>query len=203
MDSDGLIRIYLFTEIQGMKGQLHFHDWYLENERVARVEIRPSVDPMRASSAKYIDRHMLGDWRVEVVTEEGELLAKGGRFQSSLNKLCGARPSAQAKISLSRFFQFWTTRPTLNRSETYSLRSGFVSGMTKYTRWRPSITPPWLKTCSGATGRAHGAGRPEGADILQRRCCLVPGRRPHGAPSAWTRLIRKCTSKNGDSERTN
>ncbi|WP_156182737.1 DUF2914 domain-containing protein [Marinobacter subterrani] len=77
MNSDGLIRIYLFTEIQGMEGQLHFHDWYLEDERVARVEIRPSVDPMRASSAKYIDRHMVGDWRVEVVTEEGELLAKG------------------------------------------------------------------------------------------------------------------------------
>ncbi|MDL0431747.1 DUF2914 domain-containing protein [Marinobacter sp. TBZ242] len=77
MHSDGLIRIYLFTEIQGMEGQLHFHDWYLEDERVARVEIRPSVDPMRASSAKYIDRHMVGDWRVEVVTEEGELLAKG------------------------------------------------------------------------------------------------------------------------------
>jgi hypothetical protein len=77
MNSDGLIRIYLFTEIRGMKGQLHFHDWYLEDERVARVEIRPSVDPMRASSAKYIDRHMLGDWRVEVVTEEGELFAKG------------------------------------------------------------------------------------------------------------------------------
>lgn len=77
MDSDGLIRIYLFTEIQGMKGQLHFHDWYLEDERVARVEISPSVDPMRASSAKYIDRQMVGDWRVEVVTEEGELLAKG------------------------------------------------------------------------------------------------------------------------------
>ncbi|WP_404364527.1 DUF2914 domain-containing protein [Marinobacter sp.] len=77
MDSEGLLRIYLFTEIQGMEGQLHFHDWYLEDERVARVEIRPSVDPMRASSAKYIDRHMLGDWRVEVVTEEGELLAKG------------------------------------------------------------------------------------------------------------------------------
>lgn len=77
MDSDGLIRIYLFTEIQGMEGQLHFHDWYLENEQVARVEIRPSVDPMRASSAKYIDRNMVGDWRVEVVTEGGELLAKG------------------------------------------------------------------------------------------------------------------------------
>ncbi|MEP1216451.1 MAG: DUF2914 domain-containing protein [Marinobacter sp.] len=77
MGSDGLIRIYLFTEIQGMEGQLHFHDWYLDDERVARVEIRPSVDPMRASSAKYIDRHMVGDWRVEVVTEEGELMAKG------------------------------------------------------------------------------------------------------------------------------
>lgn len=77
MNSDRLIRIYLFTEIQGMKDQLHFHDWYLEDERVARVKIRPWIDPMRASSSKYIDRHMLGDWRVEVVTEEGELLAKG------------------------------------------------------------------------------------------------------------------------------
>lgn len=77
MDKDGLIRVYLFTEIQGLEDQLHFHDWYLENERVARVDIRPSVDPMRASSAKYIDRHMLGDWRVEVVTGEGELLATG------------------------------------------------------------------------------------------------------------------------------
>ncbi len=77
IDSDGLVRIYLFTEIQGMEGQLHFHDWYLEDERVARVEISPSVDSMRASSAKYIDRHMAGDWRVEVVTAEGELLAKG------------------------------------------------------------------------------------------------------------------------------
>lgn len=77
MESDGLIRIYLFTEIQGMEDRLHFHDWYLEDERVARVEIRPSGDPMRASSAKYIDQHMLGDWRVEVVTEEGELLARG------------------------------------------------------------------------------------------------------------------------------
>lgn len=77
MDSSGLIRIYLFTEVQGMKGQLHFHDWYRNDERVARVAIRPSIDPMRASSAKYIDQHMLGDWRVEVVTEEGDILATG------------------------------------------------------------------------------------------------------------------------------
>lgn len=77
MNSDGLIRIYLFTQIKGMKGQLLFHDWYLKDKRVARIRIRPSVDLMRASSAKFIDRHMLGDWRIEVVTEEGELLAKG------------------------------------------------------------------------------------------------------------------------------
>ncbi|MDO3722179.1 DUF2914 domain-containing protein [Marinobacter sp. chi1] len=77
MEEDGLIRVFLFTEIQGMQDETHYHDWYLEDERVARVSITPFVDPMRASSAKFIDRHMLGEWRVEVVTAEGEPLAVG------------------------------------------------------------------------------------------------------------------------------
>lgn len=77
MNSDGLIRIYLFTEIQGMEDQRFFHDWYLDDERVARVTIKPFLDPMRASSAKYIDRHMVGDWRVDVITEDGDILATG------------------------------------------------------------------------------------------------------------------------------
>ncbi|QSP93895.1 DUF2914 domain-containing protein [Marinobacter salinisoli] len=77
MEADGLIRVFLFTEVRQMINKKHFHDWYLQDERVARVEITPFVDPMRASSAKFIDRHMLGDWRVEIVTEEGERLAVG------------------------------------------------------------------------------------------------------------------------------
>jgi hypothetical protein len=35
---------------------------------------------MRASSAKYINRNMLGQWRVEAVTQDGSVLGSG-RFQ--------------------------------------------------------------------------------------------------------------------------
>lgn len=77
MNEQGLLRVFLFTETRALKGQLHFHDWYLNGNRVARVPIRPYSDQMRASSGKYIDRTMTGDWRVEVVTAAGERLASG------------------------------------------------------------------------------------------------------------------------------
>lgn len=77
MNTDGLIKVYLFTRIEGLKGQTVFHDWYLGDERMARVSIDTLTDQMRASSSKYIDQHMLGKWTVMVRTAEGELLARG------------------------------------------------------------------------------------------------------------------------------
>ncbi|MCG8517261.1 MAG: DUF2914 domain-containing protein [Pseudomonadales bacterium] len=76
MNADGLMRVYLFTETRNLNGQLHFHDWYREGERVARVRIMPFSDAMRASSGKFINGDMTGQWRVEVVTEAGEALAE-------------------------------------------------------------------------------------------------------------------------------
>ncbi len=77
MNDQGLLRVYLFTETRGLKDQSHFHDWYLNGQRVARVRIRPYANEMRASSSKFIDRNMTGDWRVEVVMANGEPLATG------------------------------------------------------------------------------------------------------------------------------
>lgn len=77
MNEEGLLRVFLFTETQGLKNQLHFHEWYLNDERVARVRILPYSDHMRASSSKFIDRGMTGDWRVDVVLASGERLATG------------------------------------------------------------------------------------------------------------------------------
>lgn len=77
MTPEGLLRVYLFTETHNLKDAPHFHDWYHEGERVARVRILPYTDQMRASSSKYVDRHMLGQWRVEVVTANGKVLAWG------------------------------------------------------------------------------------------------------------------------------
>lgn len=77
MNDEGLLHVYLFTETEGLKDQLHFHDWYLNGQRVARVRIRPYSDHMRASSSKFINRDMTGDWRVDVVSASGAGLATG------------------------------------------------------------------------------------------------------------------------------
>ncbi|OEY67592.1 DUF2914 domain-containing protein [Marinobacter sp. X15-166B] len=80
MNDAGLLRVYFFNEVVGMNQQVYYHDWYLNDERQARVAIRPFTSPMRASSGKYVDRSMLGSWRVEAVSAEGELLAEA-RFE--------------------------------------------------------------------------------------------------------------------------
>jgi|AntDeeMinimDraft_6_1070357.scaffolds.fasta_scaffold00909_2 Protein of unknown function (DUF2914). len=76
MNARGLIRVFLFTELDGLKGQMIHHDWYLNNQRMARVTMRPQGERITASSSKYIDQHMRGDWRVEVITDQGEPLAR-------------------------------------------------------------------------------------------------------------------------------
>ncbi|MDC0664290.1 DUF2914 domain-containing protein [Marinobacter sp. SS21] len=70
-----LLRIYLFTETRNLNGKLVYHDWSRNGRRMARVPIRLYSDTMRASSSKFIDRHMLGFWRVTVVNARGEVYA--------------------------------------------------------------------------------------------------------------------------------
>ncbi|WLQ15744.1 DUF2914 domain-containing protein [Hahella aquimaris] len=76
MNDEGLLRIYLFTEMMDMTGQTLYHEWYRDDKRVARIRIRPHRSPMRASSSKFIDRHMLGQWTVKVTGPEGNVLAE-------------------------------------------------------------------------------------------------------------------------------
>ncbi|ABC30750.1 conserved hypothetical protein [Hahella chejuensis KCTC 2396] len=76
MNDEGLLRIYLFTEMMDMTGQTLYHEWYRDDKRVARIRIRPHRSPMRASSSKFIDRHMLGQWTVKVTGPEGNILAE-------------------------------------------------------------------------------------------------------------------------------
>ncbi|MFE8069932.1 DUF2914 domain-containing protein [Marinobacteraceae bacterium S3BR75-40.1] len=77
MNAEGIIRVYFFTEMKGLEDATVYHDWYLDGKRMARVTIRPYTDPMRASSSKFINRNMLGDWEVKVHTASGENLAEG------------------------------------------------------------------------------------------------------------------------------
>ncbi|WP_203141029.1 DUF2914 domain-containing protein [Marinobacter mangrovi] len=80
MGDNDLIKVYYFNELKGLKGHTVYHDWYLGDQRVARVSIDSYLDQMRASSSKNINRSMLGDWRVKTVTDEGDVLATG-RFR--------------------------------------------------------------------------------------------------------------------------
>lgn len=80
MNERGLIRIYLFTEMEGLNNQRVFFDWYLNDERQARVTVRPHLEQMRASTSKFIDRNMLGDWQVKVVMSDDTLLTSA-RFE--------------------------------------------------------------------------------------------------------------------------
>jgi len=76
MNEKGLIRVYLYTEMEGLQGRTLYHDWYLGDQRMARVTMRPQAATVAASSSKFIDRHMLGNWRVEVHSSDGEPMVR-------------------------------------------------------------------------------------------------------------------------------
>lgn len=74
MNTDKLIKVYLFTGMEGLKGETLYHDWYLSGKKMARVKIKVRSDKTSASSSKFIDQYMVGDWRVQVTTSRGERL---------------------------------------------------------------------------------------------------------------------------------
>lgn len=76
MNEKGLLRVYLFTELKGLKNQSVYYDWYLDSERRARVTVRPHLEQMRASVSKFIDQNMLGQWEVKVVLSDDTLLSR-------------------------------------------------------------------------------------------------------------------------------
>lgn len=76
--SDQLLTVYFAVDIEGYRATPIFFSWYREDRRVARVRVRPKHDLTSTYSSKFIDRHMPGDWRVELTTESGETLAAAG-----------------------------------------------------------------------------------------------------------------------------
>ncbi|PID42881.1 MAG: hypothetical protein CSB48_08650 [Proteobacteria bacterium] len=75
MNEEGLLRVYLFTEMTGLKGKSFYHNWYLDEKRMARVKVPAYSKLTRASSSKFIDRYMMGNWRVEIVDGAGDIQA--------------------------------------------------------------------------------------------------------------------------------
>ncbi|GEM_PF-1182087 len=76
MNDEGIIKVILFTQMNGLKGTVLFHDWYRADKRMARVKIPVNVKDQDSYSSKFINTQMLGHWTVKIVDGNGDLYAE-------------------------------------------------------------------------------------------------------------------------------
>lgn len=69
-------KIYFFTEVKNLQGNIIHHLWYYQDVLQADIALTISAARYRTYSLKHIHLQQTGDWRVEAVTENGDLLAK-------------------------------------------------------------------------------------------------------------------------------
>lgn len=76
MNSGGLVRVYLFMESVGLKGNVLYHDWFLNGKRMAHIRVPVKRHENKAASSKFINRTMLGQWEAKVTDGGDRVLAK-------------------------------------------------------------------------------------------------------------------------------
>jgi hypothetical protein len=69
-------KLFFFTEVRKLKGQTISHLWFHQDQLMAEISLTISADRYRTYSSKNIMPSQTGQWRVEAVTEQGELLAQ-------------------------------------------------------------------------------------------------------------------------------
>lgn len=67
-------KVYYFTELQGMSGQSVRHRWQHEGRLMAEVVFQVGGSRWRVWSSKNLIPAWTGQWRVQVVTEDGRVL---------------------------------------------------------------------------------------------------------------------------------
>ena len=74
--SDDLGKLYCFTKIGGAEGAAYvYHVWYFGDKEIAKVKLPVKSPSWRTWSSKTLNMG-LGNGRVEVVTESGDILGK-------------------------------------------------------------------------------------------------------------------------------
>ena len=68
-------RIFFFTDLRGLAGQTVKHRWIYNGETKAEVNFDVRGPRWRVWSSKDLMPDWIGDWTVEIVTAEGEVLA--------------------------------------------------------------------------------------------------------------------------------
>ena len=65
-----------FSELKGLQGQQVKHIWYFESETMAEITLNVTSPRYRTYSTKNIMNTQTGHWRVDVVDEQGNLIAQ-------------------------------------------------------------------------------------------------------------------------------
>ncbi|KPH62898.1 hypothetical protein AMS58_11720 [Pseudoalteromonas porphyrae] len=68
--------IAFFSELKNLQGQKVTHVWRYENEIMASIELDVTSPRYRTYSKKHILSEQLGHWRVDVIDQQGHLLAQ-------------------------------------------------------------------------------------------------------------------------------
>jgi hypothetical protein len=70
-----LVKVVAFSEVSGLGGRTLRYRWLRGDKVSATVPVRVGSDSWRSYTSKYINRDMVGRWRVELVTDSGDILA--------------------------------------------------------------------------------------------------------------------------------
>ncbi len=72
---NGIVTVYAFSEVSGLQGQTLRYRWLRNGNAVATVKVGVGGSKWRSYSSKYVTSAMQGDWRVELLGTNGEVLA--------------------------------------------------------------------------------------------------------------------------------
>ena len=67
-------KIYFYTNLRNLKGQTITHRWSYNGKNMAEVIFHPKSNRWRVYSSKNLWHTWLGEWKVEVVNENSQIL---------------------------------------------------------------------------------------------------------------------------------
>lgn len=71
----GTVRVYYFNELHGLKGKTISHQWTHDGKIYANVSAEIKNNTWRMYSSKALNSTMLGEWKIQVTDERGNVLA--------------------------------------------------------------------------------------------------------------------------------
>jgi hypothetical protein len=72
----GLVKVIAYSDVAGRAGEFLEYRWIRGDRLVAKVPVGVGSDSWRSYTSKFLNKDMRGDWRVELRTRGGELLAE-------------------------------------------------------------------------------------------------------------------------------